>query len=203
MNNFVAIIPVEEMEQANASLEAQGYGPNNFSVPAFNGANPAFGLFHAWADPVFETVVEAIPNVVIQYDTGDPVATVTAACDSVGAQWAQSALPLVGVVTPGLYYDVVDNLVRYWYVIQQYDTVTWPDPTAPGLEALVVPARMPGVVTKWVQPLNQFTAYYLVNPFTGAPDEVEHNGQAWFVNQADGAGLNIWEPGVFGWGLKL
>jgi hypothetical protein len=89
-----------------------------------------------------------------------------------------------------------------WWVIQQYDTAIWPNPYAPGLTALVIPARMPGVVTVWVQPTNQFTAYYLVNDFTGKPDEVTHNGQTWFASQGDGAGLNIWEPGVFGWTVK-
>jgi len=28
---------------------------------------------------------------------------------------------------------------------------------------------------------------------------VTHNGQTWEVAQADGAGNNVWEPGVFGW----
>lgn len=202
MNNFSAIIPVANMQSANDALEAQGFGPNNFTIPAYNGANPGFAALHAWFDQSFLSAVEALPNVVINMSVAPPTGQVSDVTFSVGAQWSQSALPLEGVVTPGLYYDVVDELKRYWWVIQQYDTATWPDPAAPGLEALVVPARMPGEVTKWVQPLNQFFAYYLVNPFTGLPDETEHNGQVWYVSQADGAGLNIWEPGIFGWTVK-
>ena len=199
MSNFSAIIPVASMGAANEALEILGYGPNNFSVPAFNGANPGFGLFHAWNDPAFQADVAAIPNVTISTLPDNPETLVTEVTNAVGATWAQNALPLTGVVTPGLYYYVDDSM---WWVIQQYDTAIWPDPNAPGLQALVVPARMPGEITTWIQPLNQFTAYYLVNAFTGEPDEVTHNGQTWFASQGDGAGLNIWEPGVFGWTVK-
>jgi hypothetical protein len=199
MSNFSAIIPVAEMAQANASLEAQGYGPNNFSIPAFDSAQPGYALLHSWVGGDFRAAVEALPGVVVDDSISIPSQTVTAVTNAVGATWAQNALPLTGVVTPGLYYYIDDSL---WYVIQQYDTAIWPDPYAPGLTALVVPARMPGVITVWVQPTNQFTAYYLVNPFTGLPDEVTHNGQVWFVSQADGAGLNVFEPGVFGWTVK-
>jgi hypothetical protein len=199
MTSFSAIIPVADMNAANNALEELGYGPNNFTVPAFNSAQPGFALFHAWDDPAFRAAVELLPNVIITSGEATPAVTVTAACNEVGATWAQNALPLAGVVTPGLYYYTDGSL---WYVIQQYDTAVWPDPNAPGLQALVVPARMPGVVTAWVQPINQFTAYYLVNPFTNAPDEVTHNGQVWFVSQGDGAGLNVFEPGVFGWTVK-
>jgi RHH-type proline utilization regulon transcriptional repressor/proline dehydrogenase/delta 1-pyrroline-5-carboxylate dehydrogenase len=34
---------------------------------------------------------------------------------------------------------------------------------------------------------------------TGQPDRVSHRGTTWEVTQADGAGNNVWEPGVFGW----
>jgi hypothetical protein len=129
----------------------------------------------------------------------EPWALVADVTAQTSTTWAQNALPLTGVVAPGLYRYSDGSL---WWVIQQYDTAIWPDPRAPGLTALVIPARVPGEVTVWVQPTNQFTAYYLVNAFTGLPDEVEHNGQIWFASQGDGAGLNIWEPGVFGWTVK-
>lgn len=195
MLGFSAIIPVAEMDAANDSLQALGWGLGNFSVPAFSSAQPSHATMHAWMDPLFLADVEAIPNV--QIVEGDlPDNTVVAACALVGAQWGGAAPPLEGIVTPGLYRYSDGTL---WWVIQQYDTATWPDPNAPGLQALVVPARTPGEVTTWIQPLNQFTAYFLVNSFTGQPDEVTHNGQTWFVSQGDGAGLNIWQPGVFGW----
>lgn len=44
----------------------------------------------------------------------------------------------------------------------------------------------------WTQPLGATDAYKI-------GDIVSHNGQLWKCTQGDGAGLNIWEPGVFGW----
>lgn len=192
--SFSAIVPTALMIDANAELEALGFGPGNFSVPAFAGANPSHGMFHSWDDPAFEAAVSSLPNVTIERGAVTPPDQVSVLAQSVGAGWVQSARPLVGVVTPGLYVDADDV---FWWVIQQYDTAIWPDPTV--IPALIVPARMPGEVTTWIQPLNQFTAYALLNAFTGEPDYVEHAGHVWYVEQADGAGWNIWEPGVFGW----
>lgn len=199
MGSFSATVIVADMQVVNALLEADGFGPGNFSVPFFSPGDgrPTHAAFSAWGDPVFRAAVEALPEVTILDNSSDPVTMTSQLAESVGAQWMQSALPLQGIVTPGLYFDTEGV---YWSVIQQYDTAEWPDPLA--VPELVVPARMPGEVTVWVQPINAFTAYYLVNPFTAFPDEVEHNGQVWYVNQADGAGLNIWEPGVFGWVVK-
>jgi hypothetical protein len=204
MSNFSAIVPVAQMAAANAELEAQGFGPENFSVPAFSGAQPSHAMFHAWSDPVFEAAVVALPGVTVSYGNpaDNPRDVVTGLATSVGASWSDSALPFEGVVTPGLHYRMVGNQQEFWWVIQQYDTAIWPDPSAPGLQALVVPARIPGEVTIWVQPINQFTAYFLVNQFTGKPDEVTHNGQTWYVSQGDGAGLALFEPGVFGWTVR-
>jgi hypothetical protein len=201
MSNFSAIISTDLMASANAELEAKGYGPNNFSVPAYAGANPTYALMHSWSDAQFQADVALIAGVTINDTDSDPYASVTAVTTDVGATWANNALPLTGVVTPGLY-RYSDNSL--WWVIQQYDTATWPDPYAPGLTALVIPARTPGVATEWVQPTNQFTAYYLVNPFTALPDEVYFEGLSYKVTQADGAGLNVWPPagvGAFGWSL--
>ena len=64
--------------------------------------------------------------------------------------------------------------------------------------ALVRRARRPGVAEPWVQPLDQHDAYLLLNPFTGQPDECEHNGKEW-VTTLD---YNVWEPGVAGWADK-
>jgi len=67
------------------------------------------------------------------------------------------------------------------------------------IPALIRQAIVPGVVTPWKQPIDQYDAYKLKNPFNGLPDQVTHNGDIWKVVQADGAGNNVWEPGVFGW----
>ena len=44
----------------------------------------------------------------------------------------------------------------------------------------------------WTRPLCAEDAYRI-------GDIVSHNGQLWQCTQGDAAGLNVWEPGVFGW----
>jgi len=188
--NFSASIPVDQMITANETLENAGYGPNNFSVPAYTSPSPAFGLLHSWSDAAFEAAVAAIPGVVIQQELANPQATTSA----LSGQWGAEAKPLQGNVTPGLYKDDAGVL---WWVIQAYNTNTYPDPEA--IPALIRRAKVPGEILPWVQPLDQFDAYKLVNTFTGEPDRCTHNGHEWYVTQADGAGNNVWEPGVFGW----
>jgi hypothetical protein len=199
--NFSASIPVAQMQAANDLLNntaqtpgKKSFGPNNFSVPTYAGPSPAFGLLHAWSDAEFEAAVASIPNVVIQQGLADPIVTTTAVANTVGSEWSSDAKPLTGTVTPGLYKDTENVL---WWVIQSYDTATWPDPSA--VPALIRRAKVPGEAIPWIQPLDQFDAYKLVNPFTNKADECTHNGFTWKVTQADGSGNNIWEPGVFGW----
>ena len=192
-SNFSASIPAADMQAANAELEELGHGPNNFAVPAYAGPSPSVALLHSWGDPAFEAAVASLPNVTITQGT-DPVAMTTAAAEAKGSTWGSDAQPLTGTVSPGLYRDSESVL---WWVIQSYDTATYPDPTA--IPALIRRAKVPGQAAPWVQPLDQYDAYKLVNPFTGAPDTCTHNGSTWQVTQADGAGNNVWEPGVFGW----
>jgi len=199
--NFSASIPVAQMAAANDLLNntaqtpgVKSFGPSNFSVPAYAGPSPAFGLLHAWSDPEFEAAIAAIPNVVIQQALADPILTTTAVANTVSADWSANAKPLTGIVTPGLYKDSSDVL---WYVIQTYNTTTYPNPAI--IPALIRQAKIPGQSLPWVQPLDQYDAYKLVNTFTGTGDLCSHNGFNWQVTQADGAGNNVWEPGVFGW----
>ena len=204
MSAFSAIVPVDHMDAANLALGDAGYGYTNFSVPAYAGAAPTHALFHCWHAPEFQAACEALPNVTInlaevppQGDvpgyTTEPIATTDAVVQAVGAKWGATAPLLTGSVTPGLY----RNSTGLWWVIQAYNTAVYPDPTV--IPALIRRARVPGERAPWVQPLDQFNAYKLVNAFTGKPDECTHNGAAWKVTQADGAGNNVWAPGVFGW----
>ena len=193
MSNFSAAVLVADMQVVNSSLEEAGYGPNNFNVPAYAGPSPTVALLHAWGDPAFEAAVAALPGVMVEQGT-DPANTTTLVAEAHGATWGNDALPLVGNVTPGLYRDAENVL---WWVIQAYDTAVWPNPIL--IPALVRLVKVPGQVLPWQQPLDQYDAYKLVNPFTGMPDQCTHNGQQWRVTQADGAGNNVWEPGVFGW----
>jgi hypothetical protein len=133
------------------------------------------------------TAAASLSNVTIGVISGNAVA------QAVGAKWGATAPTLTGSVTPGLY-RTDDGL---WWVIQAYNTAVYPDPTL--IPALIRRARVPGERAPWVQPLDQFDAYKLVNAFTGAADECTHNGAAWRVTQADGAGNNVWTPGQYGW----
>ena len=193
MSNFSASIPAANMQAANLFLAEEGYGPNNFSVPAYNGPTASVALLHGWGDPAFEAAVASIPDVVIVQGS-DPIEMTSEAADSAGSTWGNDAQPLEGYVTPGLYKDSANVL---WWVIQAYDTDVYSDPAA--IPALIRQAKIPGQALPWVQPLDQYDAYKLVNPFTSEGDLCTHNGSTWQVTQADGSGNNIWEPGVFGW----
>jgi hypothetical protein len=201
MSNFSASVPVANMQAANDLLNntaqtpgKKSFGPKNFSVPSYASPSPAFGLLHCWNNPEFEAAVAAIPNVVIKQGIGDPILTTSLLASEQNSHWSGSADPLEGEVEPGLYVDAAGVL---WWVIQSYNTATDPDPTL--IPALIRLAKIPGESLPWVQPLDQFDAYKLVNAFTGEGDLCTHNGSEWQVTQADGAGNNIWEPGVFGW----
>lgn len=111
-----------------------------------------------------------------------------------GATWGSEAKPLTGTVTPGLYKDASNVL---WWVIQGYNTTTYPNPAI--IPALIRKARVPGEALPWVQPIDQYDAYKLKNPFTGKGDYSLHKNFKWQVTQADGSGNNVWEPGVYGW----
>ena len=193
--SFSASIPLANLKAANDALELAGFGPNNFSVPAYsNGPSPTHGLLHAWTDAAFQAAVAALPGVVIQNELADPTVTTKAVATTAGCTWGQDANLLTGTVTPGLHKDAQGNV---WWVIQSYNTATYPDPKV--IPALIRKARNPHAVEAWEQPLDGFNAYKLSNPFTGKPDRCTYNGKTWVVSQADGAGNNVWTPGVSGW----
>jgi hypothetical protein len=105
-------------------------------------------------------------------------------------------LPSSGTVTAGSLYNHTDG--NLWSVIQTFSRTTYS--AAPSTyPALIRRVHVPGELQPWKQPLDQFDAYKLVNPFNGKPDQCIHNGFTWKVTQADGSGNNVWEPGVFGW----
>jgi len=219
---LAATIPVSSMAAANAELEAKGFGPRNFSIPAYTGAAPTHACLHCGGRVAgtqgneeypgthnFIATIKALPGVTV-YDPDDlpppadpenpePVAQEPAeriqATLPAGAQWDKTKQPLEGQIVAGGLYEDSEGVL--WWAIQSYDSAVYPDPTV--IPALVRRAKVPGQVEPWAQPSDEFDAYKLVNPFTGEPDQVTHNGQTWRVVQADGAGDNVWEPGVFGW----
>ena len=195
--SMCAVIPISDIQSANVALNTLGYGPNNFSVPAYTGAAVTHGALHSWNDPEFEADVKAIPNVVWEISEGDPVARTQALIAAQGAKWGAQApqLPDVGIVTAGSLYRF-DNLL--WSVIQTFDRTTY-NAHPSTYPALIRTVHEPGVVAPWKQPIDQYDAYKLVNPFNGLPDQCSHNGSIWKVIQGDAGGNNVWEPGVFGW----
>lgn len=208
--SLVAVIPVASMLSANTALQTAGYGPRNFSVAAYSGPSPSHAALHTWGDAAFKAAVRAIPGVVFD-DLADapppdpqnpvptdPVSRTRALIAGRGAKWGAQApmLPTSGnAVANTLYKYGTDEL---WWCIQTFNRTTFSAPPAT-YPALIRRARVPGAIKPWVQPIDQFDAYKLVNPFTGLPDQATHNGQTWRVSQADGAGNNVWAPGAFGW----
>ena len=202
--SMVSIIPVANLLSANNLLNntagtpgVKSFGPGNFSVPAYTGLSATHAALHSWNDPEFEAAVKAIPNVVWEISEGNPVTRTKALIEAQGAKWGAQAPPLpdTGTITPGSLYRH-DNLL--WSVIQTFSRTTYgAHPST--YPALIRTVHEPGVVAPWKQPIDQYDAYKLMNPFNGKPDRCTHNGNTWIVSQADGSGNNVWEPGVFGW----
>jgi len=195
MTSLCAIIPATNLQAANTTLAAAGFGPGNFSVASFTGAIATHAALHAWNDPAFSAAVKAIAGAVWEESEGNPVTRTKALIEAQGAQWGANAPPLTGNVTAGKLYRHTDDSL--WSVIQNYNADTYPDPTA--IPALVRMAREPGKALPWVQPLDALNAYRLLDPFTGKPEVCTHAGETWKVSLADGAGNNVWMPGQYGW----
>ena len=65
--------------------------------------------------------------------------------------------------------------------------------------------RRPGEVREWEPVIDRYDSYWLVNPFTGQPDECLFNGEHYVVDAGNAEGGNTWPPagaGSFGWVLK-
>ena len=67
---------------------------------------------------------------------------------------------------------------------------TWNPADAHSLWTKVLTSET-GEILPWEQP-DSTNAYKL-------GDKVMHNGKTWICTEVDGAGNNIWEPGVYGW----
>lgn len=204
--SICAIVPVANMAAANASLQTAGFGPGNFSVPAYGGTGVTHAALHAWDDPAFLAALKALPNVVVDDGTRaegqppastDPITRTRELIEAQGAKWGAQApaLPTSGNVTAGSLYRHGDSL---WSVIQAFDRSTYgADPAT--YPALIRRVRDPYKIEAWRQPIDQYDSYKLVNPFTNKPDESTFGGKSWKVSQADGSGNNVWQPGAFGW----
>ena len=185
---IVAIVPVASLVAVNASLQAQGFGPRNFSAPAYGATGATHAALHAWNDAAFIAAVGAIPGVVLDNSSGDPVARTQALIEAQGAKWGAQApaLPTTGNVTVGSLYRFEDGL---WSVIQTFSRATYgAHPST--YPALIRRLRDPYKMEAWRQPLDQFDSFKLVNPFTGKADTALHGGKTWRTKVDN----NVWEP---------
>ncbi|MGL6208718.1 MAG: hypothetical protein ACRC14_02670 [Paracoccaceae bacterium] len=203
--SFTVEIPVANLATARATLAGLNRGPNNFNVPLYTtagGVQPVLAcIHHIGTDAAFRAQCVALPGAVVR-DYAPLTVSMDATATAAGARWGSNAPLLQGAVTPGLYRATVADGGALWTVIQAFNRTTFNlplnTPTNP-YPALLTQARTPGEVTIWVQPLGAFDAYRPVNVFSGQPDRVTHLGQTWRCTQGDGAGNNVFEPGVFGW----
>jgi len=184
--SFSAIIPAATVDAANTTLEAAGWGPNNFATPLRpNGAGQGTGASHAALehlgnDAAFQAAVAALPGCVVT-TAGPRVKNFQAAVNSQALEWTDPTnWFLAPVMTgdqkistdpayPGLWESLVDFNV--WAI-----PVGWREIVAEGYPA-------------WVQPVGSVDAYPL-------GFRVTYNGQNW---ENTGSAANVWPPGVFGW----
>jgi hypothetical protein len=186
--SLCAIVPAASMAAANTTLQSAGFGPRNFSVPAFGASGLAtHGALHAWNDAAFSAAVKAIAGVVWTDAVGDPVTRTKALIEAQGAQWGAQAPPYAGTLVAGKLYRYTDGSL--WSCIQSYSTVTYPahPSTYP---ALIKRARQPGAFEPWVQPQGAHDSYRLLDPFTGMPEVCSHNSKKWRTKVDN----NVWEP---------
>jgi hypothetical protein len=169
---FAAIVPVPQRTAACQALESQGFGPNAFRVPLYDGTDtrPTHAGLHVWNEPAFISAVKALSGVLWSEVAGGPSDRFHDALSKAGAQWGEDFPLLAGQVTPGEYCMTEDGDVLY--IIQPFDADVYPDPPP----ALVRKVRTPGVVGEYVQPIDQYDAYQQHEPFTGLPERVTFNG---------------------------
>lgn len=172
--SFMASIPAENMEAANASLLAGGFGGDNFySVPlrpdGSTGDATRASCHHQGNDPAFRAALAALPGVVM----GDDVAFASFVTGQ-GLEWTD---PTNWFVSPIMIGDQRTYASKLWESLVDFNV--WTPPVA-WREVATNPA--------WVQPTGAHDAYAL-----GAT--VTHNGQVWTSLFP----ANVWEPGVFGW----
>jgi hypothetical protein len=202
--SLCAIIPTANLLAANDALEIAGYGPLNFSVPLYSSGGATYAGCHAWIgsnDAPFANAIKAQVGVVWEESDGDPTARFNALVNAQGVAWGANApeYPAIGTILPNEMYRYGDAQdATLWQVIQQYDVAAFNQ--APSTyPALIRQVREPGQVYEWKQPIDQYDAYKLLNPFTNQNDECTYGGKKWYVTEGDGAGNNVWQPGEFGW----
>lgn len=191
--SIVALSPTPHAH--NAMLEAQGFGPSNFTLPCAGSTGYKFSVLHAWDDADFLSALQLLPGIIIYSGGGQPTDMTQALVANNNASRVDTAqeLPDTGNVTAGQLYLFEGAL---WAVIQTHNRSTYGGDPAQ-YPALIRELRRPGEVKAWRQPLDQYDSFRLVNPFTGQPDECLHAGKRWRTT----IDFNVYEPGSLngGW----
>jgi hypothetical protein len=175
---FSAIIPVGQMDAANAALEAQGFGPGNFSValraPGAAEASHA-GLNSQGYPQGFWAAVLALPGVSVR-DAASGGVEFDAHVESEALEWSD---PTNWTENPVMTGDERTFDGKLWVSLVDFNVwqppVNWREVVTDGYPA-------------WVQPTGAVDAYPL-------GFRVRHVDQNWQSNTP----ANVWEPGVFGW----
>lgn len=175
--SIAAIVPVAQLAAANAALELAGFGPGNFSVPAYGATGATHAALHAWKDAAFREALALVPGVVVgaPEDEGDPITLTAALIEAQGAKWGAQlpALPSTGTLPVNSMYRWNGDIL---IVLQAFSRTTYPaDPST--YPALIARAHEPGERRQWKQPGYAFDTYRLVNPFSGKADECTNLGK--------------------------
>ena len=193
--SFTVTIPFANIDSANAALQGAGWGPNNFRTPVYtNTVAPTHAILqHIGNDAAFQAACAALPGAVVAV-SGNLVRGVAAAVAAVSGRWGENAPLLQGAVTPGLYRAIPADGGALWVVIQAFDRAVFGQ-ALDTLASLVRKAKTPGAIEPWVQPIDQFDAYFTRNKFTGQPDRVTKGGRIYRSAVADPT-PNVWVPGA-------
>jgi hypothetical protein len=178
--SFSAIIPAAGAQAANAALEAQGYGPDNFSILLRTDTGQGDGATHVGLNmlavvPAYRAAVAALPDVSIS-DVPFPSVGFVAHVQAEALEWSDPANWTENPVMTG---DQRTFDGKLWVSLVDFNVwqppVNWREVVTDGYPA-------------WVQPTGAVDAYPL-------GFRVAHSGQNWESNTP----ANVWEPGVFGW----
>jgi hypothetical protein len=194
--SIVAVVPVANLIAANAALAAWGPGPH-FSVSGLSATGLTHGALHDWGgNPAYVAAIKALPGVLVDETPGEPGTRLRALFAGVNAQWPVVAPPFPnsGLTVAGRIYSFGSEL---WLSIVAFNRTTFPGPPSSLAPSIIRRRRWPGEVLPWVQPLDQFDAYFTVDPITGQPDRVTFNGRR-YRSTIPGV-PNVWQPGGAEW----